>query len=503
MPEDQGALTIEARRTRIDEISSRMTEIAAAHPSSMFPPALQAEWISIVAERDGHFDALDAVEARNADIAAGLARRAGAGRTDGALDDTGRPQAQANGRRQAPAFIPHHDVFNMGAIRQQASSPEDLPALFRDGAMRAIEGFRFPGAPNRETAQANMARLVSTVRDDTTAVVAQRILRTGSPAYVRAFGRALARGNPGALTGDDAKVLALGESDSGSYAVPVELDPSLNLTSNGAINSIRQISRVVQITGREYDLVNTTGVVVTRKAEFAVESDNSPVLTQPTVKAEKISAFVPFSVEIEGDWTGLQAEMSMLIADAKDVEEAHAYTLGTGVAPDAGGVITTADSASFVASTGGSGALSIDDPETLIAAMPPRFRAMASFMASKTTYVAYRKLFGGQAGYATDPWNKPSLGQPSTLWGFNDYEASDMAATHATGDKPLILGDFGRGYLIVDRVGMNMELVPHLMQQAVAGTGTGRPTGQRGYYVWWRNNAMVLIPNAFRLIQVQ
>jgi HK97 family phage major capsid protein len=64
------------------------------------------------------------------------------------------------------------------------------------------------------------------------------------------------------------------------------------------------------------------------------------------------------------------------------------------------------------------------------------------------------------------------------------------------------MGDFKRGFIIVDKVGMNMELVPHLFQQATAGSGTGMPTGQRGYYAWWRNNSVIVIDNAFRLLKV-
>ncbi len=49
---------------------------------------------------------------------------------------------------------------------------------------------------------------------------------------------------------------------------------------------------------------------------------------------------------------------------------------------------------------------------------------------------------------------------------------------------------------------MNMELVPALFRQAVAGAGFGLPTGQRGYYAWWRNNSVILNSNAFRILQI-
>ncbi len=77
-----------------------------------------------------------------------------------------------------------------------------------------------------------------------------------------------------------------------------------------------------------------------------------------------------------------------------------------------------------------------------------------------------------------------------------------MASVTTTAALPLLFGAFDQ-YLIVDRVGMNMELVPALFRQAGAGAGFGLPTGQRGYYAWWRNNAVILNPNAFRLLKIQ
>jgi hypothetical protein len=123
--------------------------------------------------------------------------------------------------------------------------------------------------------------------------------------------------------------------------VPFELDPTVLLTSNGSVNPLRQIARVQPIVGKEYDLVTTAGVTVTRVAANTPATDNSPTLAQPTIKAERVQGFIPFNIEIEGDWTGMQASMMELLRDAKDIEEATAFTLGTGTSPDAGGVVTT------------------------------------------------------------------------------------------------------------------------------------------------------------------
>jgi predicted phage gp36 major capsid-like protein len=47
----------------------------------------------------------------------------------------------------------------------------------------------------------------------------------------------------------------------------------------------------------------------------------------------------------------------------------------------------------------------------------------------------------------------------------------------------MTFGDHSQFY-IYDRVGLNTEFIPHLLS-----TASGRPTGQRGIYGWWRTGA--------------
>ena len=59
-----------------------------------------------------------------------------------------------------------------------------------------------------------------------------------------------------------------------------------------------------------------------------------------------------------------------------------------------------------------------------------------------------------------------------------------------TATKSITIGDFGTGCKIVERLGMSVELIPHML-------GTHRlPLGVRGLYVYWRTGAGVIAPNA-------
>ncbi|MEU2790367.1 hypothetical protein [Streptomyces sp. NPDC007100] len=63
--------------------------------------------------------------------------------------------------------------------------------------------------------------------------------------------------------------------------------------------------------------------------------------------------------------------------------------------------------------------------------------------------------------------------------------------------KILLLGDF-KWFLIVDKVGTSVELIPHLF-----GGTADYPTGQRGMYAVWCNSSKALDSNAFRLLKAK
>ncbi len=50
---------------------------------------------------------------------------------------------------------------------------------------------------------------------------------------------------------------------------------------------------------------------------------------------------------------------------------------------------------------------------------------------------------------------------------------------------------------MVDRVGMSVELIPHLLH-----TANNRPKGERGLWAWMRNGAEVVDPDAFRMLSI-
>jgi HK97 family phage major capsid protein len=380
----------------------------------------------------------------------------------------------------------------------------------RDGAMRAIERHVNGGGLTAEAAD----RVDGVLRgaDAPYGLDARYIETHGAAAYEAAFAKLLRWGDSAALrmtTEEQQAVqqanaaeemrtaMAEGAGASGGFGIPIAVDPTINLSSSGVINPIRQLATVRTMSTRELRLVTSDGVVAQYQAEAAEAIDNSPVLAQPVLTAQRCTSFVPFSFELDQDWPSLATELTQLVADAKDVLEATKFLLGSGTNEPVGlltvgttGALTTAQRIQ----TAGAGAIVIGDVYALKQGIGnTRFMGNATWTFHPNRLdVVYRLT---PSGSTTEPQimtdrNGPLLGKPTE-------ELSTMATAATSGTKWAIFGDFRQGYVIGDRLGMSVSLVPHLF-----GSGSRFPTGQKGLYCYWRNDGRVKVLNALRYGEV-
>lgn len=480
MPADDLTMTIEERTQRQGEIRTRLAEMDAEFNGSVLPDEQQEEWDRISAEFDTHTVAVRAATAR----ANRIATLAGDGSTE---DGTPFHAPNVIARKSA------ENVYDITALRRDARNMGDLARSMRDNAMRAVELNHYDSVDDESATRAHIEKLLRRV-DDSEGTLARSILQTGSPMYDRAFGKAALAGSMNGLNNEERAALAVGVTTTGGFAVPFSLDPTVIMTNASVVNPIRQIARVVQIAGKTWQGVTSAGISVARGAEAAEASDNSPTLAQPTVTPTRVQGFVPFSFEVDQDWAQMRSELAMMFDEAKNVEEATAFITGSGVDPNpegaqtgvnavGGSVVTTATTLTFVQG----------DIYVPVDALPPRHTANASWLANKSFYNRVRQL-DTQGGAAL--WARIADGRPSRLVDYPVYEASTMSGfSTVVGTKLAILGDFSK-FLIVDKIGMSVELIPHLF-----GTANNFPTGQRGMYAVWRNSSKVLDPNAFRLLK--
>jgi len=405
---------------------------------------------------------------------------------------------------EAPQIArPKADIFDLDQIRHDFRDPAVAGKEFKERAKYALEDAEFPSARNRtEEVQEHIDDMLQRI-DGEEGRMSRHMLLTGSPLYKRAFGKYLGGAY---LSHEEGRALEFSRAasltgTSGGFAVPFELDPSIIPTSNLAINPYRSISRVINISVDEWRGVSSAGITAAYAAEATAATDAAPTLAQPTISTEKARAFVPFSIEIGMDWPSFASEMGGLLADAKDELEATKFTLGNGT-NEPFGVITGATTVFTAAATN---AIVIADIYNWSASLGPRFRPRGVFVMNAGIANRIRQFdTAGGAGLWIDTLKSglatqdvPSPGQfQANLLGRPAYESSAMSSTMTTGQLIGVYGDFNY-YVIVDRIGMAVETIPHLFDVT-----NNMPTGQRGLYAYWRNGAKVVDANAFRTLKL-
>jgi HK97 family phage major capsid protein len=400
------------------------------------------------------------------------------------------------------------------ANREEAFAPPatrnlDHALATRDGAMRTLQ--RHVDADRLSSEAAGRVDQVLRGPDAGLGLDAAYIEAAGSEAYERAFAKLIRYGDGAVLRmtaeeqaavqktnrADEIRTaLTSGSGAGGGFAIPIAIDPTVNLSSNGAINPIRELAEVRPMSTRELRLVTSDGVVAQYQAEAAEAIDNSPVLAQPTLVAQRATSFVPFSFELGDDWGSIASELATLISDAKDVLEATKFLSGSGTNEPVGiltvgttGALTTAQRVQSATA----GTVAIADIYSLKQAPgSTRFAAEAVWTMHPNRLDAVFRFT--PSGSTTEPQimtdrDGPLLGRPTAEW-------STMTTAVTTGSKVAIYADWKQAYVIGDRLGMQLEIIPHLFG------GTNRyPTGQRGAYAIWRNDGRVKVLNAARYLE--
>ncbi|MEU5284127.1 phage major capsid protein [Streptomyces sp. NPDC020755] len=382
--------------------------------------------------------------------------------------------------------------WDLGEMRTYDRSPEQVGQEMKARAMCAVEKMAGANDKIRSAATDIIERW-----DDRRGTIAKQCLATSSPEYMRAWSK-LAAGKAHMVSPEEQRALerAMSLTDNqGGYLVPFQLDPTVIITADGSRNQIRQAARQVVATGDVWHGVSA-GAVQWRWADEGTEAgDNAPEFGQPTVPVHKADGFVPISIEAMSDAENSTTEVGRLLAFGKDTLEAAAFTVGTGVKQPTGIITALEGTASEMAPV---------TPETFDSAdiyamdgsLPARHRAGASWMANRNIYNLVRQF---DTGGGAELWERIGADMPPQLMGRPALEAEDMASGFnpavAADNHVLAYGDFSN-YVIADRIGMSIEFLPHLVG------ANRRPTGQRGWYAWYRVGADSVLDSAFRLLNV-
>lgn len=287
-----------------------------------------------------------------------------------------------------------------------------------------------------------------------------------------------------------AELRAMSLTDSaGGFMIPFELDPAIAITNAGSTSPLLQISRVISTISDVWHGVSSAGVQASWDAEASEVSDDSPALAEPQIPAYKAAAFVPFSIEVQGDAIALLSEIGKLINDGLTNLLNQALTVGGGVGGPTG-IVTALAGTSSVVGASSAGTITAEDVYNLQSSLGPRWQANARWIGSLNVINTLRRMQTANGSHEF-----PSLqNDPPTLLGRPVHEASDMDNTIAAGKNLLVYGDFSN-FVVTQRVGSSVELIPHLFAPA-----NNRPTGQRGLYAWARWGSDSINDAAFRML---
>jgi len=366
----------------------------------------------------------------------------------------------------------------------------------RDRSLKRLESREHVGHLGTEQVDKVDKMLRSRSRDMDGAKVGRALLATESDAYRSAFMKSITQTAP-AFTADEARAVDEARAASltdgaGGYGVPVLIDPTIVLTGQRSLNPLRRIARVESITTDAWKGVSSAGVTWSYDVEAAEVSDDAPTLVQPSVSVHGARGFIPYSIEISQDYPGFATEFGRLLAEGYDELQAGSFITGTGSDQPFGIVVALDANTNVEVAVTSDGVLQAADIDKVWTALPDRSKSNAVWLMNSDVD-SYIALWGDAYGGRT----VDLAGRATTLRGRPIELATNMPAfTGTTGAANiLVVGDF-RNYLIVDRVGMSVELVPHLF-----GTTNNRPTGQRGLFAMARHGADSINDDGFRLLQ--
>jgi HK97 family phage major capsid protein len=324
-----------------------------------------------------------------------------------------------------------------------------------------------------------------------TPLIARHMLLTGSQEYHDEFQTYVK--SKGTYVGEQMRAAMSLTDSAGGYLVPFTLDPTIILTNAGIADPLRQISTIKTIATDTWNGVTSAGVSAEWLGEGSEAADATPSFGQPTITPKKAAAWVFGSYEVLAD-SGFASELGRLLGDAKARLEGAAFATGnTGASQPRGVIAAVAAVTASIVTSAAINAYAVGDVYRVSDALRPRDASQASWIANKKIFSLTRQ-FDTAGGSAF--WANLGMGVPNQLLGQAIYECSTMTGAVSTSANVLLAGNFSEFY-IVDRVGMSVMYEP-----MVKSTGSNRPTGQAGWFAFWRVGSDVVDAAAFRLLQL-
>lgn len=210
------------------------------------------------------------------------------------------------------------------------------------------------------------------------------------------------------------------------------------------------------------------------------------------ITANELQAMVPVTnALLEDAFVNIESELNMEFSEQFALAEGTAFVSGSSIGRPEGFTVNAAVLAAATTSATNDLIAADDYRELLYNQLKEPYHANSTWVMHRTTMGATMKLKDGQGQYLWQPGM--TIGVPSAILGRPFILATDMPVI-ANGAEALALGDFRRGYVIVDRVG--------LMIKRVEDTVTIDEGGVR-FYARRRTGGQVVLAEAIKLLTIQ
>nr|WP_319516498.1 phage major capsid protein [uncultured Cohaesibacter sp.] len=286
-----------------------------------------------------------------------------------------------------------------------------------------------------------------------------------------AFNRYIRSGVEQDLRDLEAKAMSISSDPDGGYLVPEQVEAEVGRRL-AAISPIRGIADVREISGAtlkkpfaksgpEVGWVGETAArpqtdasALAELSYTAMELYAMPAATPSLLEDAAINVDEWIAAEVE---TAFAEQEGAAFVNGDGVNKPKGFMAETVVAEDSWawgslGAIATG-------TAGGFGSTNPGDPLIdLIYSLKAGYRQNAQFVMNRTTQAAVRKLKDNDGNYL---WQPPAaIGAKASLLNYAITEAEDMPDI-ATDACAMAFGDFKRGYLIVDRLGLSILRDPY------------------------------------------
>tara|TARA_R110000824_G_scaffold366730_2_gene555682 strand:- start:214251 stop:215597 length:1347 start_codon:yes stop_codon:yes gene_type:complete len=289
--------------------------------------------------------------------------------------------------------------------------------------------------------------------------------------HKRAFDTYVRKGETHELRHLEAKALSAQSDPDGGYLVPAETERMIDRIVSEA-SPIRAIAGVRQIGAASYKKPFATAGFASGwvgEAEGRVQTDSAQLSEIEFPAMELYAMPAATSTLLDDAAVNIDQWLAEEVQTAFAEQESAAFVTGDGIRRPRGFLsydkVADADWSHGKLGyllTGSNGAFSASNPADilidLVYAVKAGYRANGRFVMNRATQSAIRKFKDIDGNYLWQPGI--AAGAPPTLLNYPVTEAEDMPSM-TTDACALAFGDFKRGYLIVDRLGVRVLRDPY------------------------------------------